>query len=177
MIKHVRVCAAAAAVVAALALTGCSSDDGGKRKGGDGAAAEDGAKDTTTGGGSDDTGDTGDSGAGTGAEGGIDGLWVSVNGGKSVVLSVQQGGKVAVLGELGQGEKTGATCVGTATATAIDLKCQGGGERETGKVESVDATSLTVAWEGVGVDEFRKTDEGKLPEGMPTDLPQGIPQS
>ncbi|MFM9372374.1 hypothetical protein [Streptomyces sp. Da 82-17] len=169
MIKHVRVCAAAAAVVAALALTGCSSDDGGgKRKGGS-SAAEDGAQDTT-GGGSD-----GVDNSGSGAKGGIEGLWVAVNNGKSVALSVQQGGKVAVLAEMGVGEKTGTTCVGKATTATIDLKCQGGGEREAGKIESVDATSMTVAWDGAGTDSFKKTDESKLPQGLPTGMPTDMP--
>ena len=176
MLKHVRICATAAAVVAALALTGCSSDDGGgsgKRKT-DNSAAEDSGKDTSTG------GSDGSDQADSGAKGSIDGLWVSVTNGKSVALSIQQSGKVAVLAEMGAGSQTGVTCVGkagdTSGAQMIMLKCQGDGQREMGTVKSVDATSMTVAWAGVGTDEFKKSDKDQLPEGLPTGMPQEAPQ-
>ncbi|MFC7308357.1 hypothetical protein ACFQVC_29555 [Streptomyces monticola] len=176
MLKHVRICAAAAAVAAALALTGCSGDGGGKGKKGDEPAASEGAQETPGG----DAGDTGGSG-GTGSDakgGSLDGVWVAVANGKSVALTISKGGKVAALAELGVGSGTGVTCVGKAGTEAgtqmIHLTCKGGGQREMGRVESVDATSMKVAWEGAGTDDFKKTENGQLPEGIPT---EGLPQS
>ncbi|NBE51248.1 hypothetical protein [Streptomyces boluensis] len=172
MLKHVRICAAAAAVATALVLTGCSSDDGGKRKTDNSSSGE--AGQDTSG------GTTGGSDGAEAGPGSLDGLWVSVTNGTSVALSVQQGGKVAVLAEMGVGETTGVTCVGKAGAEAggqtIALKCQGGGKREMGTIDSVDATSMKVTWAGVGTDSFKKSDESKLPEGLPTGMPEGMPQ-
>ncbi|MGA4840442.1 hypothetical protein [Streptomyces sp. G45] len=51
----------------------------------------------------------------------------------------------------------------------IRLKCSdGSSDRAEGRVKSVTATTLRVAWEGSGTDEFVKAKGGQLPEGLPT---------
>ncbi|MGW0735343.1 hypothetical protein [Streptomyces sp. NPDC002851] len=172
MLKHVRICAIAAVAAGALALTGCSMDSGKKDRGGD---SENSTSAGSTGGGeetpSDDSGATGGD---TGTAGSLDGVWIAMNGGKPVSLVVHGGGKVVALAETG-----GVSCTGTAGEDGgtqmLNLKCQGGGKRESGQVKSADSTSMTVEWEGVGTDEFKKSDKGgmELPTDLPTDMPQG----
>ncbi|EPH39487.1 hypothetical protein ABT390_13815 [Streptomyces aurantiacus] len=153
--------AAVASLAAALVLTGCSSDgddngDKGKDKG-----AADGAAKTPGSGGSDDAG-SGDEGA-TG--GSLEGSWVTTTGGKPVALVIT-GKRATLVGEH--------VCNGTADAQTLKLKCADGDmDRTDGRVESVDGKTLKVAWQGFGKDEFLKTKNGKLPEGLPTaDIPQ-----
>ncbi|WP_327354356.1 hypothetical protein [Streptomyces sp. NBC_01304] len=156
MFKYVRTCAAAATVVAALALTGCSSDGDGGKKGGSSSGGQE-----ATGGGT----------GGSGATGDIDGTWVKTDGSAVVGLTVADGGKMVSLVELGG--DAGATCTGTAASKTITLTCQGGGKRTKGTIESVDSSTLKVAWDGVGTDEFKKSDGKEMP-GLPTDLPTDL---
>lgn len=168
MLKHARICAIAAVAAGALALTGCSMDGGKKDKGSD---SENSTSAGTTGGGEETPSE--DTGGDTGATGDLDGIWIALNGGKPVSLVVQGGGKIVALAEQG-----GVSCTGTAAddggTKMLNLKCQGGGKREMGHVKSVNSTSMTVEWEGVGTDEFKKSDKGgmDLPTDMPT-VPQG----
>ncbi|GAA0303542.1 hypothetical protein GCM10010302_47610 [Streptomyces polychromogenes] len=100
---------------------------------------------------------TGAAGAGT-----LDGGWISMQSpGKSVVLTVK--GTKALVVEAA----SGLTCEGTSTGTTLDLKCPPGATRSKGKVDSVDATTLKVTWEGAGQDTFQKSEAGKLPSLPP----------
>ena len=159
-VRNVRIGAAAAGLVAALVLTGCSSDGGdggdeGKDKSSAGAssAGADGSK----------TPDEGDSGAKSGS---VEGSWVATADGNPLALVIA-GKQATLLGE-------DVLCSGTASADTIRLKCaKGDSGRTKGTVESVNGTSMSVAWEGSGTDQFTKTEGGKLPEGLPTaELPQ-----
>ncbi|MEU3406455.1 hypothetical protein ABZ766_21295 [Streptomyces sp. NPDC006670] len=107
---------------------------------------------------------TGSPAGGAGA-GSLEGGWISMqNPGKGVVLTVK--GQKAFVVEAA----TGLTCEGTSTGTTLDLKCAPGATRSKGKVDSVDATTLKVTWEGAGQDTFQKSDPGKLPSlpALPT---------
>ncbi|MCJ1679131.1 hypothetical protein MTF65_17655 [Streptomyces sp. APSN-46.1] len=149
VLNNMRVCVAAAGVAAALLLTGCGSD-GATDKKPTGAQAGTGA-----------AGSTGATG-GDAKPGSLEGGWISMNTpGKGVVLTVK--GPVAIVIET----ETGVTCQGTATGKDLTLQCPSGGKRTKGKVESVDATSLKVAWDGVGTDTFQKSEPGKLPSFPP----------
>ncbi|MGW1892078.1 hypothetical protein ACWCP6_17725 [Streptomyces sp. NPDC002004] len=163
--KRARLAVAAVGLAAALALTGCSSDSG-KDKGADSgsSAGAGGAKSPSATPGEGAKGDT------------LEGSWVATTHGKAVALVVT--GKKAGLFESG-----GTVCSGTAGdemgMRMIDLKCTKDGKldnggRGMGKVTSVDATTLKVSWEGFGDETYRKTKDGKLPEGLPT---AGLPQS
>ncbi|KIF02920.1 hypothetical protein PL81_27260 [Streptomyces sp. RSD-27] len=105
-------------------------------------------------------------GAGAAAGAGtLDGGWISMqNPGKGVVLTVK--GQKALVVEAA----TGLTCEGSATGAALDLKCPPGATRSKGKVDSVDATTLKVTWEGAGQDTFQRSETGKLPSlpALPT---------
>ncbi|TGB13532.1 hypothetical protein [Streptomyces sp. MZ04] len=158
-VRNVRIGAAAAGLVAALVLTGCSSDgdDGGdKDKSSAGSSA--GA----------DGSNTPDEGSGdTGAkDGSVEGSWVTTADGNPLAMVIA-GKQATLLGE-------DVLCSGTASADTIELKCaKGDSGRTKGTVESVNGTSMSVAWEGSGTDQFTKTEGGKLPEGLPTaELPQ-----
>ncbi|MFG2498645.1 hypothetical protein ACGFSB_10625 [Streptomyces sp. NPDC048441] len=163
-VRNVRIGAAAAGLVAALVLTGCSSDgddggDGGKDKSTAGSSAGSDGSGTPDEGGSDS-----DSGA---KDGSSDGSWVTTADGSPLALVIA-GKQATLLGE-------NVLCSGTAGGDAIQLKCvKGGSDRTEGKVESVNSTSMTVSWTGAGTDQFKKTEGGKLPEGLPT---AGLPQS
>ncbi|MEW1922665.1 hypothetical protein [Streptomyces sp. NPDC088360] len=171
-VRNVRIGAAAAGLVAALVLTGCSSD------GGDG---EDAGKDKDKGSAGSSAGADGSDGSDTPDEGGADsgakdggseGSWVATAGGNPLALVIA-GEKATLLGE-------NVLCSGTAAGETIKLKCaKGDSDRTEGTVESVNGTSMTVAWQGAGKDQFTRTKGGKLPEGLPTaGLPTaGIPQS
>ncbi|MFF3642563.1 hypothetical protein [Streptomyces sp. NPDC002564] len=152
-------------LAAVLALSGCGGDgdDGGSGGGGKkdrGAAASGGS------GSSDEGGPTeGSDGPDGSGGGGLEGTWVATADGKPLALAVT-GRTATLLGE-------DVLCNGTASARAIDLTCpRGNGDRTKGKVESVDGKALKVAWEGAGTDEFLKTKGGKLPDGLPTGVPQ-----
>ncbi|WP_308369148.1 MULTISPECIES: hypothetical protein [unclassified Streptomyces] len=150
MHKNLRICAAAAGLAAALAVTGCSSDSSTTDKKAAGSPAAGAAAGTT--------GSTGGDTKGGSLEGG----WVSMaNPGKAVILTVN--GKIAIVIEAATGE----TCQGTTDGKTIETTCPKGGTRTKGHVDSVDATSLKVTWDGAGTDTFEKSEAGKLPTGMP----------
>lgn len=153
MFTYVRAGAVATALAAAL-LTGCSdSGDGGSADSEPGRSAEPTASET--------------SGAG-----GVAGIWTGkTENNAPMVLSIA-GGNAALLGET--------ACTGNVStgggAPTVELSCPGGGsERTSGRLAlSEDGESLTVDW-GKGVqDTFSKSADGKLPEGLPTELPSNL---
>ncbi|WP_231627027.1 hypothetical protein [Streptomyces apocyni] len=170
-VRNLRLCAAAAGVAAALALTGCSDS------GSDGNADDkDTAKPTTsagasagTGGGSGDGDGEGGGSGGDGKSASLDGSWVAMTDGKPIGLIVD-GKKAALFG------LEGTTCSGSVGdvkgSQAFRLTCKGDSSRTAGRVESVDATSMKVSWEGLGDETFQKSDDGKLPGGLRTPLPR-----
>ncbi|WUK67911.1 hypothetical protein OHA75_19540 [Streptomyces coelicoflavus] len=159
-------------LVGALALTACTdggdSDGGGSGEGsggGDKASTAPGASASTDPGG-DAGGDAGGSPS-AGAAGELEGSWLATTDGQAVALMVT-GDKAALFA-------TGGTvCSGTTEETSgtrtIRLKCaDGSAGRTTGKVGAVDATSLTVAWEGeLGEETYTRSEGGSLPPGLPT---------
>ncbi|MFJ2771142.1 hypothetical protein [Streptomyces sp. NPDC087300] len=167
-IRRVRAGVAVLGLAAALALTGCSSD-------GDGGGGGGGKKDRGSSGGSDSTDDAGSTGGSTGGsgaeDGGVEGAWVTTTGGKPLALVID--GKNASL--VGEDVMCSGTAGDAAGSRTIDLKCpKGNSDRTKGQVESVDAKTMKVSWEGAGEDQFLRTEGGKLPEGLPTG---GLPQS
>ncbi|MER7050722.1 hypothetical protein [Streptomyces sp. NPDC000351] len=154
-----------------LTLTACSdggdSDDGGTG-GGSGGSTGGGDKSSAapsttasaeTGGGS--------GGSPSAAAGELEGSWLATTGGQAVALMVT-GDKAALFA-------TGGTvCSGTADEDSgtrtIRLKCtDGSDDRATGTVESVDGTSLEVAWQGgLGEETYTRSEGGSLPPGLPT---------
>ncbi|RKT06226.1 hypothetical protein BX286_4264 [Streptomyces sp. 3211.6] len=146
---------AAAGLAAALTLTACGSDGSSKPD----------AKPSAPAASTPTAAPTAGAGTATGAAGGagtLDGGWISMqNPGKSVVLTVK--GQKALVVEAA----TGLTCEGSSNGTTLDLKCPPGATRSKGKVDSVDATTLKVTWEGAGQDTFQKSDPGKLPSLPP----------
>ncbi|WP_328299887.1 hypothetical protein OG389_20315 [Streptomyces sp. NBC_00435] len=152
MLDHLRLSVVAAAgLTAALTLTGCGSSDPAPAKKDSPVVAPAPAASPS---------DGGAAKAGT-----LDGGWISTqNPGKGVVLTVK--GQAAFVVEAA----TGLTCEGTSDGTVIDLKCPAGATRSKGKVDSVDATTLKVTWEGpAGTDTFQRSG-GKLPSlpALPT---------
>ncbi|MFF8695285.1 hypothetical protein ACF08W_24100 [Streptomyces sp. NPDC015144] len=154
----------AAGLLASLVLSGCGSGgDGGKSDSAPSGAATgqaDPAPDTEGDGG------TGDSGTDAAA---LEGGWAGRTGGKAVVLSVASG-KVALVTE--QRACTG-TVAGSGTVT-FTLKCvDGGDDRTSGTVESLDGKTLVVSWSSGVRDTLAKTAAGALPSGLPdlSDLP------
>ncbi|MET9604723.1 hypothetical protein ABZZ17_06595 [Streptomyces sp. NPDC006512] len=147
MLSHLRLSVAATtAAVAVLALTGCGSDSTpAADKPGPGASSTPAPSTPATG------GDT--------KGGSLEGGWISMaNPGKGVILTVK--GQIAFVVEAA----TGLTCEGTTNGKTFDLKCPAGAQRSKGKVDSVDATTLKVTWEGAaGTDTFQKNEPGKLP--------------
>ncbi|MFJ1863885.1 hypothetical protein ACIOD1_04575 [Streptomyces sp. NPDC088097] len=157
MLNHLRLATVAAtAAVAALTLTGCGTDKtpATDKAPAPSASASAPAASASTGG---------------GAKGGtLEGGWVSLqNPGKGVVLTVK--GQVAFVVE----GATGLTCQGTTDGAAITLKCPQGATRSHGKVDSVNATTLKVTWEGAGTDTFQRSEPGKLPS-LPANLPTSL---
>ncbi|MGW0395513.1 hypothetical protein ACWDYJ_32490 [Streptomyces sp. NPDC003042] len=149
MLKNLRTrvaTAAGAAAVLSLALTGCGSTEiappADKPAGTPSAPA------------------AGTPGAKAGS---LEGGWISMaNPGKGVILTVK--GQIAFVVEAA----TGLTCEGTTNGKTLDLKCPAGAQRSKGKVDSVDATTLKVTWEGAaGTDTFQKSEPGKLPTTLP----------
>ncbi|MFF5345528.1 hypothetical protein ACH46L_09745 [Streptomyces althioticus] len=151
--------AATAGLAGALTLTACGGDGGS-----DDSTATPTPSATRT---ADSGGGTGGSDATGAPAGDLQGSWLATTDGKAVVLMVN-GGEAALF-------TTGGTvCSGTAEddgGTTISLDCPAGnGDRTEGTVESVDATSLTVAWEGAaGTETFKKAEGGSLPPGLPTE--------
>ncbi|MGW5866320.1 hypothetical protein ACWFRJ_29515 [Streptomyces sp. NPDC055239] len=163
-VRNVRIGAAAAGLVAALVLTGCSSDGG---DGGDGGNGGDAGKDKSSAGASagSDGSDAPDEGGAK--DGSSEGSWVATADGNPLALVIA-GKQATLLGE-------NVLCSGTAGGEKVTLKCaKGDSGRTEGTIESVDKTSMTVSWQGAGKDQFRRTEGGKLPEGLPT---AGLPQS
>ncbi|AKZ57179.1 Membrane protein [Streptomyces ambofaciens ATCC 23877] len=161
-----RAAVAVVGLVGALALTACT--DGGDGDGGS-ATGGSGGGDKSSSAPSDAA--TADTGGGTGgspsAAGELEGSWLATTDGQAVALMVT-GDKAALFA-------TGGTvCSGTAGEDAgtrtIRLKCTSGGDdRATGTVQSVDGSSLTVAWQGgVGEETYTRSEGGSLPPGLPT---------
>ncbi|SMF85454.1 hypothetical protein [Streptomyces sp. Amel2xC10] len=142
----------AAALAGALVLTGCS-DDGGSEDGSSGTPSA-----SATG---------GASGSTAAAAGELEGSWLATADGKAVALIIT--GKQAALFATG-----GTVCSGSAGEEAgmrmIRLACTTGTkDRTTGMVDSVDAGSLKVTWEGAaGEETYTKAEGGQWPEGLPT---------
>ncbi|PSM41660.1 hypothetical protein C6Y14_20550 [Streptomyces dioscori] len=159
--RHTRIAATAAGLAAALALTtGCSGDgDGGGGGGGGG-----GDKDPSSAASAEPT-QSADAGTGTDT-GELDGNWLTTKGGKAVALVIT--GK-----EAGLFSTSGSICSGTAGKTSdmrmITLKCTDGNkDRAEGMVDSVDATTLKVTWEGFGAETYTRSEGEGLPPGLPT---------
>lgn len=144
----------AAVLAGALVLTGCS-DDGG---------SEDDSSGTPS---ASDTADTGGASGSAAASGELEGSWLATADGKAVALIIT--GKQAALFATG-----GTVCSGSAGEEAgmrmIRLSCTTGTkDRTTGMVDSVDAGSLKVTWEGAaGEETYTKAEGGQWPEGLPT---------
>ncbi|MEU2282306.1 hypothetical protein ABZ614_10280 [Streptomyces sp. NPDC013178] len=153
--RTVRAAAVAAALTGALVLTACSDDDGSD---GDPSATP-----STTA--SADTG--GATGGSVQASGELEGSWLATTDGKAVALVIT--GKQAALFATG-----GTVCSGAAGEEAgmqmIHLTCTTGEKnRTTGMVDSVDAKSLQVTWEGgAGKETYTKAEGGQWPSGLPT---------
>lgn len=157
--RRARIAAAAVGLAGAITLTACS--DGGS----DDSPSASTPPATRT---PDDGAGTAGSGASEAPAGGLQGSWLTTADGNAVVLMVT-GGEAALFA-------TGGTvCSGTATENdgggSISLKCPAGdGDRTKGTVESVDATSLTIAWTGgAGTETYTKAEGGSLPPGLPTE--------
>lgn len=156
MFTYVRAGAAAAALAAAL-LTGCSSDSGNGEAG------------TSTP--SEAAGEASASGGDKAGAAGVAGVWTTkTDNDVPTVLSIA-GGNAALLGEQ--------ACTGSVTGqqdVTLRLTCPGGDSTRTSgrAVPSENGKTLTVDW-GKGVkDTFTKSADGKLPEGLPTELPSSL---
>ena len=152
--RQARIALAVAGLSSALLLTGCGSDSG------SGTPSTPSAATTTA--------DTGDSSGTPGTSAGkLEGSWLATTGGKAVALVIT--GKQAGLFATG-----GTVCTGVAGKEAgmqmIHLKCTDGSkDRSTGMVDSVDATSMKVTWQGgIGAETYTKSEGGQLPSGLPT---------
>ncbi|MDH6517451.1 hypothetical protein M2163_005568 [Streptomyces sp. SAI-135] len=102
-------------------------------------------------------------GTSSSASGEVAGSWLATTGGKAVALLVN--GDQAGLFATG-----GTVCSGSASATAIRLKCADGNtDRGEGTVEAVGRTTLKVKWSGsVGTETYTRAEGGRLPSGLPT---------
>ncbi|MGW0824363.1 hypothetical protein [Streptomyces sp. NPDC002845] len=159
-----RIATAAAGLAAALALAGCSGDDDSGGTAETGASAAPSATETA------DTGGGSGSGSGSETSGGVGelaGSWLATTDGKAVALIVT--GEDAAVFETGGSVCSGAAGEASGTRT-LRLTCtDGSGARTKGTVDSVDADSLTVTWEGdVGEETYQKAEGGTLPPGLPT---------
>ncbi|MFF3427548.1 hypothetical protein [Streptomyces sp. NPDC002602] len=183
--QRVRLVAAGATAALALTLTGCG---GGADKGDD--AKREQAKPPASASGSPAASGTpaasgspaaspsgpaaGSAAGGTGkdsAAGSLDGAWIaSATPGMGVVFTVN--GKSAFLSE----SATGIVCEGSATGATIDLACPAAGKRTKGRVESVDAKKLKVAWAGGATETFDRYAADRFPTALPTDLPTDLPK-
>ncbi|GHH85390.1 hypothetical protein GCM10018793_53260 [Streptomyces sulfonofaciens] len=167
LLARVRIGAVVGGLAAALVLTGCGSGDGkgGDAAGGGGAASTPASTPTGTPSAA-PSGGTGDSG-GSGARGGtLEGSWLATTDGKTVALVIT-GGKAGLF------DSGGNTCSGTAGDRTgmrmIALKCtDGNDDRGHGMVGSVTDTTLKVKWEGFGEETYTRSEDGRLPKGLPT---------
>ncbi|MBQ1091622.1 hypothetical protein [Streptomyces sp. B93] len=155
-----RAAVAAAGLAAVLLLGGCG-DDGG---------SDDGTPSPTASATSTNTADTGGgSGGGTpSASGDLEGSWLATTGGDAVALVVtgDKAGLFATGGTVCSGTAGGASGTRTIRLTCTD----GNDDRGTGRVDSVDGTTLKVTWEGgLGTETYTKAEGGRLPTGLPTD--------
>ncbi|MFF8942611.1 hypothetical protein ACF1A5_10135 [Streptomyces sp. NPDC014864] len=155
--RRTRTAAAAVTLAGALALTACGSGGGAK----DDASSTADASPTAT---ADSGGGTGGS---TGKDAGLEGSWLATTGGKAVALVIT--GAKAGLFTTG-----GSVCSGTAGEESgmrmIHLKCADGGkDRTTGMVDSVNKDTLKITWEGgLGKETYTRSEGGTLPPGLPT---------
>ncbi|WP_435863582.1 hypothetical protein [Streptomyces tendae] len=163
----VRAAALGLGLAGALVLTACTDDGGSDGGTGEGSAGGDKSSAAPGASASTDPGDGGSGSPSAGAAGELEGSWLATTDGQAVALMVT-GGKAALFA-------TGGTvCSGTTEETSgtrtIHLKCTAGDDdRSTGKVGAVDATSLTVAWEGeLGEETYTRSEGGSLPPGLPT---------
>ncbi|MET8296864.1 hypothetical protein ACGFY6_09160 [Streptomyces sp. NPDC048387] len=147
---------ATATLAAALTLTACGSDSSPKADAKPSSAPITPTAAPTA---AASTGSASGTGAGT-----LEGGWISMAQGKPMVLTVK--GQKAFVVEAA----TGLSCEGTAAGAALDLKCPAGATHSKGKVDSVDATTLKVTWEGAGQETYQKSEPGKLPSlpALPT---------
>ncbi|MFC8831134.1 hypothetical protein ACFT9I_38025 [Streptomyces sp. NPDC057137] len=161
MHQLVRSGVAAAGLVVALTLTGCggsdSGDDSGKDKGTSTPAPSEpaGGTDEAT----PDAGSTADS---------LEGSWAGMTEGKAVALSVKEGKAALIADEhICQGDVQD-----MGGEPMLSLKCADGNtDRTMGSIDSNDGKTLALSWQGGTKDSLTKTDPGKLPEGLPTDIP------
>ncbi|MGV9984802.1 hypothetical protein [Streptomyces olivaceus] len=175
--RSLRAAAVALGLAGALALTACSDDGGSGDDGSGGGSSDSSGSSGSNGGDTSSSADPGasagtDAGGGTGgspsAGDGLEGSWLATTGGQAVALIVT--GDKAGLFATG-----GTVCSGIAAgdpgARTIRLKCtDGSDDRATGKVASVDGTSLTVTWEGgLGEETFTRSEGGSMPPGLPTE--------
>lgn len=151
----------------ALVLTACTDGGGDSDDGSGGGSGSDKSSAAPSASASTDPGGDGGGSPSAGAAGELEGSWLATTDGQAVALVVT-GDKAALFA-------TGGTvCSGTTEETSgtrtIHLKCTDGSEdRATGKVGAVDATSLTVAWEGeLGEETYTRSEGGSLPPGLPT---------
>ncbi|MCY0916841.1 MULTISPECIES: hypothetical protein [unclassified Streptomyces] len=174
--QRVRLVAAGAATALALTLTGCGG--GGADKGDDAKREQSKSPAPASGSpaasGSPSSPAAGSTAGGTGkdsAAGSLDGAWIaSATPGMGVVFTVN--GKSAFLSE----SATGIVCEGSATGATIDLACPAGSKRTKGRVESVDAKKLKVAWAGGATETFDRYASDRFPTALPTDLPTDLPK-
>ncbi|MCT9082256.1 hypothetical protein [Streptomyces fulvoviolaceus] len=162
--RRVRAAAAAAGLAGVLALTACSGDGGSDDE--SSSSADPSASATA----SADTGG-GSGGSSSSSSGDLDGSWFATTGGKAVVLMIN-GSKAGLF------STDGTVCSGSANAETISLKCRNSTatgstadkDRASGKVESVDKTSLEVNWEdGLGTETYTRSENGGTwPSGLPT---------
>ncbi|MEU6668636.1 hypothetical protein [Streptomyces sp. NPDC046727] len=153
---RVRGAVLAAGLAGALALTACSegSGNGGSRDK-EGSSASSSSSSGTA------------SPGVTGVSAKLQGSWITTADGTIVALVIN--GKQAGIFATG-----GSMCSGTAGTEGgmqmIHLTCADGGkDRATGMVDSVDGTTLKVTWSGrTGQETYTKAEGGKLPTGLPT---------
>ncbi|WP_306318573.1 MULTISPECIES: hypothetical protein [unclassified Streptomyces] len=147
--RNVRVVAGVAAVVAVLAVGGCGTKSADQK-----ATSSDAASGAASG-----------AAAAAGSARDAEGVWSARTGTKAVVLAV--GGKQA---SLSTGE--GHLCTGVVDGGGkpeFSLKCADGNtERTAGVVESNDGSTMRVTWDAGKKDTFKKSENGKLPDVLPT---------
>lgn len=156
MRRSARYTGAAVAMAAALFVSGCgSSGDDGDDEGN--ASPEQSQEDGNDEGDGDDATDA--------KPGTVQGVWSTKVDGKDLILTV-----VGDAATLVQDETFCTGRLAGADAPALTLKCPGGKgeERTNGTIDSVDAQSLEVSWNGGDTDTFAK--QADAPSDLPTDL-------